>query len=937
MKKVFLVLLGLFLGCVFVFCMGSVSAWYNGDWEYRKQITIDHDMVDGDLSNFPVLFNITDSDVKNHVQVDFDDVLFTSDVDVLFNHQIERYDYSSGNMLVWVNISSLSGSVDTDIYMYYGNPSCSNQENVSGVWDNGFRGVYHLNESTGNGGKDSTVNNYDGIPVGLVGEVSGVIGYASDFDKNINDRVVLPFEYGSSGEYTIEMWVVTSGDVNAEQFLYCYDDVGQDVYTFLTLKSGDLSAFTYDGVGNYVTKSSISTDTVYYIVMTAKESDNLRLYVDGSYVGQAGIGSFFDYVIEDQNYIGSRSYAGGLSFDGFIDEVRISNINRSYGYVKTSFDNVNNDSVGDGFFVLGTEQRDYIFVNDSTDVRVTDMVLNGYVGAGVNMSCGFWVGTNTSVNHSYNVQNISVSGIYTSGESFSSSVTGLTGGQLYYVRAWGKNESGIFSSGEYVTVLLKAEAPTGVSAVVVNSTAINISWTNGVGSNRTVVVRKTTGYSGSINDGIVIGNTTQSYLVVDGLSNNDVFYYRLWSISNWTTADNSFYSQVSDNNTDVVYGFLIINVFDENTSLIISSWDVFISNQDGSNVYNSSSNNNPLSINNTLLPTGEDISILVSADNYEDRIYYLDISSNGFYTLDVYLPESSYANLYVIRVVDVFDQALKDAFVKVFEFDNGSGIYQPVSSSYTDANGETSVSLYPSIQYKLNISCSGYRSITVKEYRPDPVYYGIYYPKTFELQALVSEPDIYDFWDYITFTAVMYENNSIFVNYVDSLSGTIDVTFRVFEVYNYSEVFVSIETSMSNSFCFWVYGINVSRQHRVVIYLNHSVLGYNLKSILVGPIYFNQSDLDDKKSDFENKWYNVFGDNFDIDIVNMLFIYIPSVLILVLLAKKEHPEIGTVVCGLWIAFIGTRLSVDPVVYALAPFIIALGIILAIVKGGTVKV
>ena len=30
--------------------------WWNTGWNYRKQITIDHTMVDADLENFPILF-----------------------------------------------------------------------------------------------------------------------------------------------------------------------------------------------------------------------------------------------------------------------------------------------------------------------------------------------------------------------------------------------------------------------------------------------------------------------------------------------------------------------------------------------------------------------------------------------------------------------------------------------------------------------------------------------------------------------------------------------------------------------------------------------------------------------------------------------------------------------------------------------------------------
>ena len=42
-------------------------------WQYRKAIIINSSQVSGDLTNFPVLVNITDSDLKYKAQTDGDD------------------------------------------------------------------------------------------------------------------------------------------------------------------------------------------------------------------------------------------------------------------------------------------------------------------------------------------------------------------------------------------------------------------------------------------------------------------------------------------------------------------------------------------------------------------------------------------------------------------------------------------------------------------------------------------------------------------------------------------------------------------------------------------------------------------------------------------------------------------------------------------------
>ena len=57
---------------------GTVAgAWYDYDWQYKKTITIDHTKVDDDLTDFPVLINLTtDAELSANAQADGDDIFF---------------------------------------------------------------------------------------------------------------------------------------------------------------------------------------------------------------------------------------------------------------------------------------------------------------------------------------------------------------------------------------------------------------------------------------------------------------------------------------------------------------------------------------------------------------------------------------------------------------------------------------------------------------------------------------------------------------------------------------------------------------------------------------------------------------------------------------------------------------------------------------------
>lgn len=115
-------------------------------WKYRKKITIDNTKVDNTLTNFPVLIRIFDTDLRDKAQGDGYDILFMDDkgfANSLY-HEIEKYDASTGELIAWVNIPSLSSSESTFFYIYYGNPDSGNQQIPENVWDTNYVMVQHM-------------------------------------------------------------------------------------------------------------------------------------------------------------------------------------------------------------------------------------------------------------------------------------------------------------------------------------------------------------------------------------------------------------------------------------------------------------------------------------------------------------------------------------------------------------------------------------------------------------------------------------------------------------------------------------------------------------------------------------------------------------------------------------------------------------------------
>jgi MSHA biogenesis protein MshQ len=329
-------------------------------WLGRKKITINHNQVAGDLNDFPVLISIVDSDLATKAQDDGDDILFMDNKGRANQmcHEIEFFDGSTGELIAWVKLPSVSSSSDTIFYMYYRNPECGSQQDVEGTWNNNYQAVYHMNDES-NGILDSTAYNrdstsYTGNPTY---HQSGISGYAIDFDGG-DDEFQLPhnFNLGSS-DITLEIWINAAswpgyGAVCAalsfvgEHYLRCANyrnKYGEDV----------LRGFGY---------CTVSDPTWNNLVVTYNPPINTWIYIAGTYDNDVGAKAFYNAVLKATGNTNgdllprSSTNRIGYYFNGLIDEVRVSNIERSDAWIETTYNSIKNSS---GFIISRSKEIEY--------------------------------------------------------------------------------------------------------------------------------------------------------------------------------------------------------------------------------------------------------------------------------------------------------------------------------------------------------------------------------------------------------------------------------------------------------------------------------------------------------------------------------------------------------------------------------------------------
>jgi len=164
----------------------------------------------------------------------------------------------------------------------------------------------------------------------------------------------------------------------------------------------------------------------------------------------------------------------------------------------------------------------------ATDIEETTATLNGTVTDDGGEACQYRFQYDTDSGEPYAYQT-AWTGSKTTGQSFSEAILGLDEGKKYYFRAQAKNDTRGTSSGAEVTFLTKPDPPTGLSAAAASISRIDLSWTEGDGAGRTLIVRKEGGYPVDRGDGseVYFGRGTSTSDM--GLSQGTTCYYRAWS------------------------------------------------------------------------------------------------------------------------------------------------------------------------------------------------------------------------------------------------------------------------------------------------------------------------------------------------------------------------------------------------------------------------
>ncbi len=329
----------------------AASKWWNNDWAFRKQLTLDLSATGADVSGSPVdvptLVRLHPGNFTyfNDVQKDGADLRFVAADDVTqLKYHIEKFDPVNQIALVWVRVPRLTGGTKSDfVYLYYGNQKAAASDDRAGTYDTNQSLVYHFNDANGIA-SDATAYRNEPTQFGAALTPAALIGGGVRFDGATAVRIGASpsLRVTPSQGFTVSAWL----RIEAPQ---------HDANVIASDAAGGF-VLGLDGAKPYarlaataVTAPELPLNEWHHLALRVG-GGMLELLVDGAVVASTAA--------EAPELAGGlvigQSAAGGNGFVGELDELEVANTARSVEWLKAA---ARSQGINGGMLVYGGDAQ----------------------------------------------------------------------------------------------------------------------------------------------------------------------------------------------------------------------------------------------------------------------------------------------------------------------------------------------------------------------------------------------------------------------------------------------------------------------------------------------------------------------------------------------------------------------------------------------------
>lgn len=276
------------------------------------------------------------------------DIAFFSDAALTTQLPCEQVFYSAttGAVEFWIGMSSFSNS--SVIYLAYGNPSvstaqCTNASNT--VWDSNFKIVFHFPNGSTLSANDSSGNGNNGT-INSVVAIAGAWDGAADFGTSNNGHHIDTSFIMPTTNFTFSQWINSSGNGVTNRPFGAANFTGGTygtglIWNFSTTPASVYAIFrqgTNTGVGDVQYNYGGSFLGTHYVAVTMDSTAGGKIFMDGAHAATNATytsittGGAHVWIGRDQNQNSS-------AYQGWVDEVRVSDVVRSDNWLTTEFHN----------------------------------------------------------------------------------------------------------------------------------------------------------------------------------------------------------------------------------------------------------------------------------------------------------------------------------------------------------------------------------------------------------------------------------------------------------------------------------------------------------------------------------------------------------------------------------------------------------------------
>ncbi|HVY81217.1 MAG TPA: DUF2341 domain-containing protein [Steroidobacteraceae bacterium] len=314
----------------------GARAWWNDDWAFRKDITLDLSKSGADIpgspADVPVLIRLSLGNFGyfGDTAPDGGDLRFVAGDDKTpLRHRIERYDPQAQLAFIWVEVPRLTGGVNTDkIFLYYGNKS-GKAGTPSGIYDTHMALVYHFGPPA-TSPQDAT--DYKTEPAAFSAEVTPAslinAGVRFSGSQVISVKPSSAVRLVPANGFTLSTWVRTAGP-QQRAYVAALEDGGKSL--ILGLDGTRAFAQIDGGTGPVSVDAEFATGDWHHLAVRAA-AGTLTLLIDG--VEAANAKATLPEIGGTLTIGGSAQ--GGHNFSGELDELQVSNVGRSTDWLRAA-------------------------------------------------------------------------------------------------------------------------------------------------------------------------------------------------------------------------------------------------------------------------------------------------------------------------------------------------------------------------------------------------------------------------------------------------------------------------------------------------------------------------------------------------------------------------------------------------------------------------